>query len=377
MQQRMSANRDYYELLGVDRSATPEDIKTAYRRLAREYHPDVSDESDAEARFKEINEAYQVLSNPEKKATYDRFGRVEPGGFGGYGFRDPFDIFEEVFGGLGGFGFRTSRQGGPRRGRDLRYDLHLTFEEAAFGCQREIEVAGIDSCPECQGSGAEPGTNPIRCTECNGTGQVRQVQRSILGSFVNVATCPTCRGDGETIPIPCQNCKGSGRVRATRRLQVNIPPGVDTGTKVRLAGEGEPGERGGPTGNLYVVLDVEPHPYFRRRGDDLFIEVNVNIAQAALGTRITVPVLEGEEPIDIRPGTQPGAVVRLRGRGVQHLKRNGRGDQLILIRVEVPSKLTREQRDLFEDLGATLGGESIVEIEEPTLLDRIREAMGL
>jgi molecular chaperone DnaJ len=374
----MSANRDYYELLGVDRSASADDIKSAYRKLAREYHPDVSDDTDAEVRFKEINEAYQVLSDPEKKATYDRFGRVEPGGFGfDFGFRDPFEIFEEVFGGLGGFGFRTARQGGPRRGRDLRYDLKLTFEEAAFGCQREIEVAGLDSCPQCQGTGAEPGTNPVRCTECNGSGQVRQVQRSILGSFVNVATCPTCRGIGETIPIPCTNCQGRGRIRSTRRLQVNIPPGVDTGTKVRLAGEGEPGERGGPAGNLYVVLDVEPHPYFRRRGDDIIIEVNINVAQAALGTRIPVPTLEGEESIDIRPGTQPGAVVRLRGKGIQHLKRNGRGDQLVLIRVEVPSKLSREQRDLFEDLGTTLGSESIVEIEEPTLLDRIREALGL
>jgi len=375
----MSVKRDYYEILGIDRSATQEEIKRAYRRLARQYHPDVSDAPDAETRFKEINEAYQVLSDPEKRAIYDRFGHAGPGtpGFGfDFGFRDPFEIFEEVFGDLG-FGFRTTRRHGPRRGADLRYDLRISFEEAVFGCQKEIEVTRLGTCPDCKGSGAEPGTSPVRCRECEGTGQVRRVQRSIFGSFVNVSTCPVCRGSGEVIATPCSRCGGRGKVRVTRRLTVEIPPGVDTGTQIRLAGEGEPGERGGPPGNLYVVLEVEPHPYFRRRGDDLIVELTINVAQAALGARVSIPTLEGEEQFDIPPGTQTGTIFRLRGRGVPHLRRDGHGDLLVLTRVEVPTRLTREQRELFERLAPTLGGESVVEVREPTFLDRLREALGL
>ncbi len=370
----MAQKRDYYQVLGVDRSATPEEIKKAYRRLARQYHPDVSDVPDAEARFKEINEAYQILSDPEKRRRYDRFGHTDPGstGFGfDFGFRDPFEIFEEVF------GFRTSTRRGPRRGADLRYDLRLTFEEAVFGCQKEIEVVRLDICPECQGSGAEPGTNPVRCSECQGTGQVRRVQHSLLGSFVNVSTCPTCRGTGEVVPIPCRKCGGSGRTHVTRRLTVNIPAGVDNGTRVRLAGEGEPGEQGGPPGNLYVILEVEPHPHFQRRGDDLLIELSINIAQAALGAWVTVPTLEGEERMEIPAGTQTGRIFRLRGRGVPHLRRNGRGDLLVLARVETPTRLTQEQRRLLESLAATLDSEAVVGTEEPTFFERVKEALGL
>ncbi len=374
----MNGRRDYYEILGVSRNASQDEIKRAYRQLARKYHPDVSTEPDAEARFKEINEAYQVLSDPDKRAAYDRFGTVGPPGAGfDFGFRDPFEIFEEVFGDLG-FGFRTTtRRRGPRRGADLRYDLRLKFEEAVFGCQKEIEVARMETCPECRGSGAAPGTTPVRCGECGGTGQVRQVQRTIFGSFVNVTTCPVCGGLGEVIHTPCSQCRGQGKVYAYRKLTVNIPAGVDTGTQIRLAGEGEPGERGGPPGNLYVVLEVEPHPYFRRHGDDLLVELAINVAQAALGARVTVPTLEGEEQIDIPPGTQTGAILRLRGRGVPHLRREGRGDLLILTRVEVPTKLTPQQRELFQKLAATLGGESVVEVRQPTFLERLREALGL
>lgn len=373
----MSAKRDYYEILGVDRSATPEEIKRAYRQLAREYHPDVSNSPDAEDRFKEINEAYQVLSDPEKRAAYDHFGHIGPGSPGfDFGFRDPFEIFEEVFGDLG-FGFRTAQRRGPRRGTNLRYDLRLTFEEAVFGCQKEIEITRLDICPVCKGSGAEPGTNPVRCSECKGTGQVRRVQHSILGSFVNVSTCPVCGGTGETIPIPCKRCKGTGRAHVTRRLTVNIPAGVDTGTQIRLAGEGEPGERGGPAGNLYVVLEIEPHPYFRRQGDDLIVELGINVAQAALGARVAVPTLEGEEQVEIPPGTQSGTVLRLRKRGVPHLQRNGRGDLLVLVQVEVPTQLTHQQRELFQRLAATMPGETVVEVRAPTFLERLREALGL
>lgn len=373
----MSTKRDYYEVLGVDRSATQEEIKRAYRRLARQYHPDVSDAPDAETRFKEINEAYQVLSDPEKRAIYDRYGHAGPGTRGfDFGFRDPFEIFEEFFGDLG-FGFRTTRRRGPRRGADLRYDLRISFEEAVFGCKKEIEVARLGVCPQCRGSGAEPGTSPVRCRECEGTGQVRRVQHSLFGSFVNVSTCPVCQGTGEVVTTPCARCGGAGQVHVTRRLTVDIPPGVDTGTQIRLAGEGEPGERGGPPGNLYVILEVEPHPFFRRRGDDLLVELSINVAQAALGARVTIPTLEGEEQFDIPAGTQTGTIFRLRGRGVPHLRRNGRGDLLVLTRVEVPTRLTREQRELFERLAATLGDESVVEVKEPTFLDRLREALGL
>jgi molecular chaperone DnaJ len=373
----MNTKRDYYEVLGVERSASAEEIKRAYRQLARQYHPDVSEETDAETRFKEINEAYQVLSNPEKRNTYDRFGHTgRQTGFD-FGFRDPFDIFEEVFGGLGGFGFRTSRRSGPQRGADLRYDLQLTFEQAVFGTQQEIELTRQELCPVCSGNGAEPGTTPVRCGRCNGTGQVRQVQRSIFGSFVNVATCPACEGKGETIPMPCRRCEGSGRAYVTRRLQVSVPAGVDNGTQIRLAGEGEPGERGGPPGNLYISLSVEPHPHFRRRGDDLILELNVNVAQAALGARVTVPTLEEEEQIDIPPGTQAGTILRRREKGVPHLRYNGRGDLLILIRVDVPEKLNEKQRELFRELAETLDTESVVEIKEPTFVDRLREALGL
>ncbi len=374
----MSAKRDYYDLLGVDRTASQEEIKRAYRRLARQYHPDVSTEPDAEARFKEINEAYEVLSDAEKRATYDRYGHAGPG-LGGFGFetgfRDPFDIFEEVFG--GGFGFRgaTTRRG-PRRGADLRYELRLTFEEAVFGCEKELEITRHEVCPQCGGSGAEPGTSPVRCSECNGSGQVRRVQRSILGSFVSVTTCPVCQGEGETVPIPCSRCGGQKRVYVTRKRSVTIPPGVDSGTQIRVTGEGEMGSLGGPPGNLYVVLEVEPHPIFRRHNDDILVELSVNIAQAALGAEVKVPTLEGEETLTIPPGTQSGTVLRLREKGVPHLKRNGRGDQLVMVRVAVPTKLTREQRSLLKQLGETLEPETVWR-EKTSWFDELRDLFGL
>jgi molecular chaperone DnaJ len=374
----MSAKRDYYDVLGVQREATQEDIKKAYRRLARQYHPDVSSEQDAEARFKEINEAYEVLSDTEKRSTYDRYGHAGPG-MGGFGFesgfRDPFDIFEEVFG--GGFGFRTTTaRRGPRRGADLRYELRLTFEEAVFGAEKELEVTRHEVCPRCNGSGAEPGTTPVRCTECGGTGQVRRVQRSILGSFVSVTTCPVCQGEGETIPIPCTRCNGQKRVYVTRKRSVTIPPGVDDGTQIRVTGEGEMGTQGGPPGNLYVVLEVEPHPIFQRRGDDILVELSVNVAQAALGAEVKVPTLEGEETLTIPTGTQSGAVLRLREKGVPHLKRNGRGDELVMMRVAVPTKLTREQKNLMKQLGETLEPETVWH-EKQSWFDELRQLFGL
>jgi molecular chaperone DnaJ len=373
----MAGKRDYYEVLKVGRSASQDEIRRAYREMARQYHPDVSDLPDAETRFKEINEAYEVLSDADKRSTYDRFGHAGLGGRAGFdfgGFRDPFDIFAEVFG--GGFGFRTSTRHGPRRGADLRYDLRLTFEEAVFGCEKEIEVARHEICPKCEGNRAEPGTTPVRCSECNGSGQVRRVQRSILGSFVSVATCPACQGEGETIPIPCSECAGQGRVYVTRKLTVTIPGGVEHATQVRLAGEGEIGERGGPRGNLYVVLDVVPHAFFQRRSDDILVEMKVNVAQAALGAKIKVPTLEGEEEVSIPAGTQSGNVLRLRDKGVPHLRRDGRGDELVLVRVATPTELTKEQKHLLRELGETLDPETIWE-EKSSLLDDLKELFGL
>lgn len=374
----MNNKRDYYEILGVSRSASPEEIKKAYRRLARQYHPDVSKEPDAEARFKEINEAYEVLSDAEKRSVYDRFGYagLSGGGFGFDvgGFRDPFDIFAEVFGTE--FGFRTSTRRGPRRGADLRYDLRLSLEEAAFGCEKEIEVARHEVCPNCGGSRAEPGTTPVRCSECKGTGQVRRAQRSILGSFISVTTCPTCQGEGETVPIPCSRCRGEGRIYVQRKLVVRIPPGVDRGTQIRRTGDGEMGERGGPPGNLYVVIDVEPHPIFRRRGDDILVELQINIAQAALGAEVQVPTLDGQERLTIPPGTQSGTALRLRGKGVPHLQREGRGDELVLVHVAVPTNLSNEQKRLLRELGETLEPETVWK-EKRSLLDDLKELFGL
>jgi molecular chaperone DnaJ len=373
--------RDYYEVLGVPKSTGGDDIKKAYRKLARQYHPDVNKSHDAEAKFKELNEAYEVLSDDNKRAAYDRFGHAAVdgsgmGGAGGFsgdftGFGGLGDIFEEFFGFGGQRASATSRRT-PRRGADLRYDMTITFDEAAFGLEREVEVARSETCPRCTGKGAEPGTTPNRCTTCNGTGEVRRVQQSILGSFVNVTTCPACRGEGETISMPCSQCRGNKKIRVARHLNVKVPPGVDTGTQIRLAGEGELGEFGGPPGNLYVVLNVKPHQFFRRREDDVVMEVQINVAQAALGDEIVVPTLDGDETIGIPAGTQTGRVISIKGKGIPHLRRQGRGDQLVVVQVAVPTNLSSEQRRLFGELAKTLGKEVIPQSEKG-FIDKLRD----
>ncbi len=370
----MASKRDYYEVLEVDRNASKEELKRAYRRMARKYHPDVNHEEGADERFKEINEAYEVLSNDNSRAAYDRFGHagVQGAGTGDFtGFGSVADIFEEFFGGFGGGRRRT----GPRRGADLRYDLTIDFEDAVFGTEQEIEVRRPEVCPHCFGSGAEPGTDPIRCDQCNGTGEVRRVRQSFLGSFVNVTTCPTCNGSGETIPNPCTVCEGRKQVQKTRTLKVKVPPGVDDDTQIRLSGEGAPGGDGGPPGNLYVVLHVKNHEYFQRRGDDILLELEINIAQAALGDEITVPTVDGDETLKIPAGTQSGKVFRMRAHGVPHLRRAGRGDQLVVTHVTIPKKLTTEQRELMEQLAGTLGSETIAQ-RERGFLGQLRDALG-
>jgi molecular chaperone DnaJ len=374
----MSAKRDYYNVLGVNRQATENEIKKSFRRLARQYHPDVNKSPDAEARFKEINEAYEVLSDPEKRAVYDRFGHTGPqAGFGGFGDFSGFggieDIFESFFGG----GVRTgASRRGPARGADLRYDLTIEFEEAIFGCEKEIVVPRNEVCPQCQGSGAEPGTQPIRCPQCNGTGEVRRQQQTFLGSFVQVTTCPRCQGEREIVTSPCTRCRGRKVVQAERPIAVKIPPGVDDGTRIRLAGEGEPGAQGGPSGNLYVVLHVKPHEFFRREETNILLELDINVAQAALGSKVTVPTLEGREELQIPAGTQTAEVFRLRGQGVPYLRRNGRGDQIVMVHVITPIRLTKRQRELFKELSETLDREMIHQPEKG-LFAKVKEALGL
>ncbi len=379
----MSTNkRDYYEILGVSRNATQEEIKKAYRRLARQYHPDINKSPDAEERFKEINEAYEVLSDAEKRAAYDRFGHAATqgagmggfGGFGGFGDMGFGSIFEDLF---GGFGMRTAAaQRAPVRGADLRVDVRLTFEEAVFGCTKELEIPRLETCPHCGGSGAEPGTSPIRCPQCNGLGEVqRRQQNPLFGTIVTRTTCPRCEGLGEIVTTPCIECRGAKQVRRVRRIQVDIPAGVDDGTQIRLAGEGEAGLRGGPPGNLYVVLRVEPHPLFQRRDHDIWLEMPINIVQAALGAEIEVPTLDGPTKLKIPPGTQHGTVFRLREKGVPYLRRRGRGDQLVSVRVVVPTELTDEQRQLLQRLGETLGTKNL-NLESRTVFDRIIDAIG-
>jgi len=371
--------RDYYEILGVSRNASPDELKSAFRQLARQYHPDVNKSPDAEERFKEINEAYAVLSDSEKRAAYDRFGHAGVRGPGGgpdinVDFSDFADIFGDLFG-FGGFG-RSSRRArnAPRRGGDLQYRVDLTFEESVFGVEKEIEISRDEVCETCNGSGAEPGTTPKRCPTCNGAGEVRQVRQTILGSMVQVATCPTCNGQGETIDTPCHTCQGRGQVRKTRKKVVNIPAGVDTGTQIRLAGEGQPGVNGGPNGNLYIVIQVKQHKYFRRREYDILMDLNVNVAQAALGAEVEVPTVDGPDTLHIPAGTQPGKVLHLRNKGVPHLRGNGRGDQLVVVNVEIPNRLNQEQRELFEQLAKSLGSE--VRPQERGFLDWLKEALG-
>ncbi len=369
------SNRDYYEVLGVGRNASDDEVKGAFRRLARQFHPDVNKEPDAEEKFKEINEAYGVLSDHDKRARYDRFGREGLGNLGGFHdyTMDFSDLVEELFGSFGFSSGRRSRRS-PRRGRDLQMQVTLSFEEAVFGAEKEIEFQREENCSRCNGTGAEPGTSPTRCTTCNGQGEVRQVRQTFLGQMVQTATCPTCNGRGEVIASPCRTCRGGGLEEKRIKKKVEIPAGVDTGTQIRLNGEGAPGIYGGPNGSLYLVLDVQPHKFFKRRENDLLLNLDINVAQAVLGAEIEVPTLDGDSKLKIPAGTQPGKVFHLRGKGVPYLRRNGRGDQLVIVNVDIPARLTKEQRDLFEKLAATLGTK--VKPQEKGFLDWLNEALG-
>jgi molecular chaperone DnaJ len=367
-------SNDYYDILGVGRNAGDDEIKAAFRKLARQYHPDVNKEDGAEEKFKEINEAYGVLSDREKRARYDRFGKEGLGNMGG--FRDYTadfgDIFEELF---GSFGFSTGRSHrSPRRGRDLQMHVTLTFEEAVFGVEKEIEFQREETCSRCNGNGAEPGTSPVKCSTCNGQGEVRQVRQTFLGQMVQTATCPACNGRGQTISSPCTTCRGNGLERKTVKKKVQIPAGVDRGTQIRLAGEGGPGVNGGPTGSLFLVLDVKQHKFFQRRENDIILNLDINVAQAVLGAEIEVPTLDGDEKLNIPSGTQPGKVFTMRGKGVPFLRRKDRGNQLVIVNVAIPKRLTKEQRELFEKLAESLG--TTVKPQEKGFIDWLNEALG-
>jgi molecular chaperone DnaJ len=371
--------RDYYEILSVSKGASGDEIKSAFRQLARKYHPDVSQETDAEERFKEINEAYAILSDQDKRAAYDRFGHAGVQGAGGvpdWTTMDFSDILGDLFGfGFGGFGGRSSSRSrnAPRRGQDLQYRVHLDFKEAVFGTDKEIEISRDESCETCKGSGAKPGTSPSRCSTCSGQGEVRQSRQTILGSMVQVTTCPACGGKGEVIVNPCSTCSGRGQVRKSRKKVVSIPAGVDTGTQIRLTGEGQPGVNSGPPGNLYLVIQVQAHKYFRRRENDILLDLNVNIAQATLGDEVKVPTVDGDAMLTIPSGTQPGKIIRMRNKGVPHLRNNNRGDQLVVINVSIPKSLSDEQRQLFEQLAGSLGTE--VTPQERGFFDKLRDAI--
>jgi molecular chaperone DnaJ len=380
----MTNKRDYYEVLGVSRNASKDELKRSYRRLARQYHPDVNKDAGTDEKFKEINEAYEVLSDDNMRARYDRFGHAGMEGMGGFsgfegGFGSVADIFEEFFGGAFSGGRRQRR--GPKRGADLRYDLRISFEEAVFGVEKDIEVERPATCPACNGSGAEPGSTPKRCPTCEGSGEVRRVQQSLLGSFVNVTTCPNCRGSGEVIDTPCTTCHGHKLIQETSTLTVKVPPGVDNDTQIRLTGEGAPGVDGGPPGNLYVIIRVAKHKFFERRGDDIWIDLEINVAQAALGDEVTVPTVDGETKLTIPPGTESGKVFKLKNQGVPKLDRTGRGvdmgrgNQHVLVHVVIPKKLSDEQHDLFQQLAGTLGKEVIPQ-RERGFFGTVKDALG-
>ena len=346
------ADTDYYEILGVGKSASDDELKKAYRRLAMKYHPDRNpDDADAQEHFKEAKEAYEVLKDPRKRSAYDQFGHagVDPsarGPGGGGGFQgDVGDIFGDIFGG------GTSRRGGGRRGDDLRYNLTITFEEAAFGLETKIKVPRHHSCETCKGSGAKPGTSPETCRTCSGNGQVRFQQ----GFFSLTRPCPDCNGEGKKIADPCSKCRGTGLTRGQKTLSLKIPAGVESGNRLKMNGEGESGAKGGPPGDLYVVITVKEHPIFQREGNDLICEVPLSFPQAALGCELEVPTLEGKVKLKVPAGTQSGRIFKLNGKGIPVLQGYGRGDELVVVRVETPTKLTTRQKQLLDEFAKEAG----------------------
>lgn len=357
----MAEKRDYYDILGVDKNASDEELKKAYRRVAKKYHPDVNKEDkEAESKFKEANEAYAVLSNKEQRAKYDQFGHAGLGdqggfggfdGFGGQGF-DVNDIFDNLFGGgFGGFGRSSSgRKSGPKRGANLKYRLSLDFLEAAFGTEKSITITKEDKCSACSGTGAKKGSSPKTCPVCNGTGQVNKRQQTMFGTVMTTSTCPNCNGKGTIIDDPCEVCKGTGRHSKQKTLQVKIPAGINHGEMLTLRGEGEPGTQGGSYGDLYIEISIKPHPLFKRDGYNTYCEVPVTFPQLALGAELSVPTIDGPQEYKIKEGTQPGERFVIRGKGIPHVNRGSiRGDHFFKVMIEVPNNLDQRQKDLLKE----------------------------
>ncbi len=354
----MAEKRDYYEVLGVSKNATEDDLKKAYRKVAKQYHPDLHPgDKEAEAKFKEANEAYAVLSDPQKRQQYDQFGHAAfdqsagGGGFGGgfSGFGDFGDIFDSFFGdGFGGFGGGGTRRNGQQRGRDLQKSVKISFKESVFGVKKEISVTKNERCSECNGSGAAKGTSPETCSGCNGSGTVRKVQRTPIGNIQTTGTCPSCNGTGKIIKNPCKNCNGNGVERKTKKIEINIPAGIDDGQAITLRGEGEPGKNNGPMGDLYIEIQVTPDKIFKRSGFDIYVELPITYAEAALGGKVVVPTISEKIEMTIPEGTQHGAKFMLKGKGIPYLRGGGVGNQYVIVKLEVPKKLNQKQKDLLK-----------------------------
>jgi molecular chaperone DnaJ len=349
----MAVKRDYYEVLGVSKNASTEEIKKAFRKLAFQCHPDHNRDDGAEGKFKEVNEAYQVLADAEKRSAYDQFGHAGIDGFSGRGFEgfsfngvgSIFEDFYDYFSGVAG----TTRQR-QRRGADIQHKITINFEEAALGCKKQIRINRIERCSQCQGSGAKPGSQPSKCSNCNGSGRVSHVQQGLFGRFTNVATCSGCMGEGTVITEPCSRCRGIGREKKEHNIALDIPAGIDDSNEIRLSSQGDIGERGGPSGDLYVTINVLPHKFFRREGCDVLYELPVNFAQVTLGIELEIPTLYGKEKIKIPAGSQTGKTFQLKGKGIPNLRRNGKGDQLVKLLLVTPQKLNKQQRKLVEEL---------------------------
>ena len=377
----MSTKRDYYDVLGVDKSADATAIKKAYRKLAMKYHPDKNPgDKEAEEKFKEINEAYEVLSDETKRRNYDQFGHEGvngqgfggAGGFGGQGFGGFDDIFGDIFGDMFGGGFSggsRQRRRGPERGADIKQRVNISFEEAAFGKKVQVKINRSEECDQCHGSGAKPGTSKNTCPTCHGSGQVQSVQRTPFGNIASTRTCSTCNGEGEVIDSPCSKCHGKGSIRKTKTIEVDIPAGIDNGQMIKLGGQGELGTRGGPRGDLYIEVNVQSHPLFTRDGYDVYLELPITFAQATLGDKIQVPTLDGKVEYEVPEGTQTGTVFRLKGKGIPKLKSNVRGDQYVKVTVEIPKKLNEKQKELVREFAKECGQE--VHQRQKTLSDKI------
>ncbi len=371
------ANKDYYDILGISKGASDDEIKKAYRKLAMKYHPDRNpDNKEAEEKFKDINEAYQVLSDPQKKSQYDQFGTTDfNGGFGGSGGFDFSGMggFEDIFDSFFGGGFSSRRRNGPERGADLEYTLNLTFEEAVFGVEKEISISKNENCENCNGTGSKPGSNAKTCDKCGGTGQIRYQRNTPLGSFVSTATCDKCNGTGKVITDPCSHCHGKGTVRKNKKVKIKIPAGVDTGNVLPLRGQGEPGKNGGPTGDLYINIRVSSHKVFNRKGFDIYIEEHISFGKASFGTELKVPTIDGDVKYKVPAGTQSGTVFRLRGKGVPKVNGHGRGDEYVKIIVDIPKVLNEKQKEaLLAFMEAS--GEKMDDTHKKSFVDKIKDS---